>query len=166
MRDELEKKLEENFIFMKKKYSLEKQREQGKIGNLYSAFGCECNDGWFELLYSLCQEIDEVYKKANMPVDIVIEQIKEKFGSLRFYYSFRDKEQAVHALDFLGIGGFRYMQEDTPIHKEIANIVKNYEKKSSFVCENCGASGKLRTECPWVLTLCDKCHNDRMSKRK
>ena len=166
MRDELERKLEENFVFMKKKHSLEEQKENGMIDNLYSAFGCECNDGWFDMLFSLCKEINDVYKKANMQPDIIIQQIKEKFGMLRFYFSFEGKEQTFHALDFLGVGGIRYMQEDNPVHKEIAGIVRGYEKKSGTICENCGSPGKLRTELPWVLTLCDNCHNERMSKRK
>ena len=147
MREELERKLEESFAFMKEKH-------------------CECNDGWHDLLFSLCKEIDDVYKKAGMTPDIVICQVKEKFGTLRFYFTFEGKEQKIHAFDFLGVGGIRYMQEDNPLHKEIADIVKKYEKKSGSVCEMCGGGGKLRTELPWVLTLCDRCHSERMSKRK
>lgn len=164
MKEELENKLAEKFTFMKKRKSIDEQKANGGIiDNLYSAFGCECSDGWFDLLYLLCEEIDSAYKKANMPPDIVIMQIKEKFGTLRFYFKFEGSEQEIYAFDFLSGGGFRFMQKDTPIHKEISDIVRKYEKKSASVCERCGAAGRLRTERRWVITLCDKCNNERMS---
>lgn len=39
-----------------------------------------CGDGWFDIVYNLCQEIH--------PMRAKVMQIKEKFGGLRFYCSF------------------------------------------------------------------------------
>jgi len=166
MNEKLERKLEEEFSFMRKKASLEEQKANGKIDDIYSAFGCACNDGWFDLIVDLCTEIEEVYKKANIKPDIIVEQIKEKFGTLRFYFSFEGKRNRLHAIDFLGVGSIRYMQTDNSLHKEIAQIVKKYEKKSGEVCEVCGERGRLQTDLPWVLTLCDKCKSERINKRQ
>lgn len=48
--------------------------------NLMS-FGCECGDGWFELINQACQIID-----AHADPDFLFTQIKEKYGTLRIYY--------------------------------------------------------------------------------
>jgi len=40
---------------------------------------------WYEVIRGLCLDITEVYGKTGLPVDIV-DQVKEKFGTLRFYY--------------------------------------------------------------------------------
>ena len=88
MRDELELKLAEEFPFMQQKKTLQEQKTEGRISDLYSAFGCEVGDGWYELLHDMCSEIMEAYQKAGEPVNLVVDQVKEKFGTLRFYYHF------------------------------------------------------------------------------
>lgn len=85
MKHELELRLAEEFPFMRRKRSLVEQRNNGYISDRYSAFGCECADGWYELIRNLCREITEVYEKHNRDVDIVIDQVKEKYGTLRFF---------------------------------------------------------------------------------
>lgn len=40
----------------------------------------DCNDGWFDILWRLCDDIYAMGPKVS--------QIKEKFGGLRFYASF------------------------------------------------------------------------------
>lgn len=140
MKDELEKKLAEAFPFMQIKETLEEQEAGGRICDLYGAFGCECGDGWYELLYGLCGEITEAYKKHSAPMDIVIDQIKEKYGTLRFYY--------------------HLSQNDSDLRREISDIVIKWEKKSAEICERCGKAGVLREDLPWVQTLCDKCYRE------
>lgn len=147
MRDELEMKLAEEFSFMQKGLTLAQQRANGPINDLYSAFGCECRDGWYELLRSLCTEIDEAYAEAGLPVDIRIDQIKEKFGTLRFYYhtwEHADKTPENEAA---------YKE----VHLKIGEIVGRYEEISEEVCEECGKPGVLRNDLRWIQTLCDDC---------
>jgi len=43
------------------------------------AFGFECGDGWFDLIYSLSKDI------TTMDDHVTAAQVKEKFGGLRFY---------------------------------------------------------------------------------
>src|SRR5574343_2081161 len=56
------------------------------------AFGIECGDGWYKILDDLCKAIqaavDYKNRRGEDPNnDVIVDQIKEKFGGLRFYYS-------------------------------------------------------------------------------
>lgn len=161
MKDELENKLAEAFPFMRCNETLGEQFSKGYIKDLYSAFGCECDDGWYDLLYDLCGEITEVYKKYSQPVDIVVDQIKEKYGTLRFYYHYKGSEDVPTALDYLG-GVIRFTPIGNELRHEIAQIVMKYEKKSATVCEKCGKAGTLRDDLQWIQTLCDDCYKRRL----
>lgn len=113
---------------------------------MYLDFGCECDDGWYELLREMFQEIVEQYESAGLPVDLEVLQIKEKFAELRVYYSFKE--------------------ESNPDNKELRNavdkIIEMYENRSSKVCENCGAEGEVRKEGYRLKTLCDNCYAEIM----
>lgn len=166
MRDELEQKLAEDFPFMKRNPSGESIK---KITNIYQKWGCQCGDGWYKMIHDLCQEITDRYEKDGIPVDIVVEQIKEKFASLRFYYSYPDSPPAFHALDFLGGSSIRlYPESDNDEHKglrkDIAEIVRKYEELSRTVCEICGEKGEARMDLRWKRTLCDSCYEKQLKK--
>ncbi len=45
MRDELQNKLAEEFPFMRRQKSLQEQGSNGRIHDLYGAFGCNAGDG-------------------------------------------------------------------------------------------------------------------------
>lgn len=62
-------------------------------------------------------------------------QVKEKFGGLRFYCTFKST----------GHGG------------EIFDQIGAIETQSFDVCEFCGDGGKPRRQRHWVKTLCDDC---------
>lgn len=47
------------------------------------AWGCEIGDGWFQILWDLCEEIKKIYHEGFRFV-----QIKEKFGELRMYTTY------------------------------------------------------------------------------
>ena len=166
MRDELELKLAEEFPFMQQKKTLQEQKTEGRISDLYSAFGCEVGDGWYELLHDMCSEIMEAYQKAGEPVNLVVDQVKEKFGTLRFYYHFEGQPQALHAFDFLGGPSLRFRQEESSLQKEIADAVRKAERRSEAVCETCGKPGTLREDLRWILTLCDDCYGKRNNTPK
>ena len=107
MREELELKLQEDFPFMK-------QNRVEREHNIYRKWGCECSSGWYQLIHDLCQEITDRYAVDEAPVDIVIQQIKEKFASLRFYYSYEDVACPIQAFDCLGDGiSIRFQPENT-----------------------------------------------------
>jgi hypothetical protein len=133
MRTELEQKLAAEFPFMLPKRD---SNQNGYIDDLYTEFGCECGDGWYEVIRGLCRDIVNAYEEVGIAIEFQVEQIKEKYGSLRFYF-----------------GNYPHELSD-----KLFEIVGKWEHKSEETCEVCGEQGKLRTNRPWIRTLCDKCN--------
>jgi hypothetical protein len=68
--------------------------------------------------------------------------VKEKFGTLRYYY---DSD----------------LEYDTVERKIMDAIIDAAEARSAVTCEWCGRYGELRTQRYYVLTLCDDCNEAR-----
>ncbi len=64
---------------------------------------------------------------------MVLDQIKEKFGGLRFY-----------------------ARTPTGTRYEIRGMIQMAEAMSVTICDSCGNKGKTRNHA-WRRTLCDKC---------
>lgn len=167
MKDEFELKLQKDYPFMKQ------NRVNGER-NSYRRFGCECSNGWYNLIHNLCQEITEKYAEYQLPVDIVVLQVKQKFATLRFYYEYEDAPCKLQALDFIGSGSSirlnpRHSEEDPKqrLRNEITEIVRKYEKKSASVCEICGADNAERRNMSryYVRTVCGKCYDAHIRKQ-
>lgn len=90
-----------------------------------------CDSGWFPLLI----ELDE--KLAQIAPDYEVSQVKEKFGTLRYYFT----------LDI----------ELDDQYKQMQKIVDEYEHRSGSICELCGGNGSMRVQNRWCKTLCDEC---------
>ena len=164
MDEELFEKLVNTYEFMRPGKTLEEQKAEGLINDLYGAFHICTGNGWYSILNNWAREISEVYEKANIPCDVKIAQIKEKFGKLRIYLDFVGQEKHIHAFDFIGNGSIRFVSKDTPIHRKVAEITKKYEELSVTVCSECGNDGELRKALPWMLTLCDECYLKRIKR--
>jgi hypothetical protein len=136
------------------------------------AFGFECGDGWFQLIYDLCSDIESICKESGIEVTAV--QVKEKFGGLRFYFHNTIKETFLSGIHFkirtwmfdhkYGIKYWkiidlkRYLWK-TPEEK-IEDLVSNAEDKSFKICEQCGKPGK-RLGKFWIYTMCEKCAEEK-----
>lgn len=166
---------------MKKELELQLKKE---FPNLYSdlygdcrttcmAWGFECGDGWFQLLYDLSSKLEPLVKKERRwykrthhyisrwlywikaykikPNQFVKDtggmswtdynkvshrkhsrasQVKEKYGTLRFY-----------------------MTTET---KEMTQYINEAESLSAVTCETCGNPGKM-CNTGWCNTICDDC---------
>lgn len=97
------------------------------------AWGLCVSDGWFPLIYDLCKNI-----KPLVGPDFRVEQVKEKFGGLRFYCT----------------GG----------SKEAYELISKAEDDSYTICEQCGTKDDVTVEGGWILTLCKSCRTDRNKK--
>ena len=64
------------------------------------------------------------------PRRVMVTQVKEKFGGLRFY-----------------ISGAPEWYHD---------LIWHYELESKKVCEECGKPGKMRPDLGWIKTFCDE----------
>lgn len=97
-------------------------------------WGFDCGDGWYDLLDHLCNQI-QWYLDRNAPKDtpqVVAEQVKEKYGTLRFYVRGGD---------------------------EVTNAYITFaEGFSGKICEICGNPGKSNDN-GWIRTLCKE-HNE------
>ena len=106
-------------------------------------WGFECGDGWFNILDQLMgniqHHIDWKNKKEEVVAQVTLDQVKEKFGTLRFYYT----------------GG-----DDV-----IDGMVRMAESMSGVTCEECSAPAK--THGPgWIRTICEPCEEARELARQ
>lgn len=87
-----------------------------------------------------CQEAFDEHKFVTVPETVhrvVVDQVKEKFGTLRFYYH----------------GG-----DDV-----VDGMVRMAESMSGVTCENCGVPGTQRGG-GWIHTYCDACEAEKEKK--
>lgn len=96
-------------------------------------WGFECGDGWYNILNQLMSQIQHHIDWKNRDTEVVqqvtLDQVKEKFGTLRVYYS----------------GGDDY----------IRGVVSMAQAMSGSTCEVCGNAGKFRGK-SWFYTACDE----------
>lgn len=95
--------------------------------------------GWQKLLLDLTDKL------FALGWDGGLEQVKEKFGTLRFYWrnNIADPMLAYIADDLVGFA----------------------EAKSGWTCEQCGDWGKTRGG-GWLVTMCDKCWGKRVEEKR
>jgi hypothetical protein len=101
-------------------------------------WGFACGDGWFNILDQLMgniqHHIDWKNKNTEVVPQVTLDQVKEKFGTLRFYYT----------------GGDDY----------ISGMVTLAESLTGVTCESCGNVGERRGG-GWVHTYCTPCEEAR-----
>ena len=132
MRQELDKLLCE-------KYPLLTANRNKNMQETAMCWGFECGDGWFNILNQLMsniqhhidwnnQNFEKGYSQYKQVAQVTLDQVKEKFGTLRFYYT----------------GGDEY----------ISGMVHMAESMSGVTCEECGNSGETKGH-GWLVTLCE-----------
>lgn len=87
-------------------------------------------DGWLPLVAKLHIELLKIDPKYS------VLQVKEKFGTLRFYASCA-----------------------TDTDKKFFALINQAEKQSDEICEDCGLPGVCRTD-GWYRTMCDRCQTE------
>lgn len=96
-------------------------------------YGCIAPDGWKDIVL----QADKML--AHMDPNYEIQQIKEKYGTLRYYYATYHKSGSVES--------------------EIMRAIETWaEHRSQYTCESCGKFGELRDDRYYIVTLCDKCN--------
>jgi len=102
------------------------------------AFGIEVNSGWYDLLDNLMHDLQWNTDKNGYP-QVIAEQIKEKYGTLRFYYTYEAKNV-------------------DPRHDGvIEGMIDFAETMSGKICEQCGDKGETKNKYGWWSTVCSKC---------
>ena len=98
--------------------------------------GFDIGEGWWHIVSSLCAQIQEHIdwwnkNRKERPVveQVIVSQVKEKFGGLRFYYD--------------------------GVDEKISGMVQMAEVWASHTCEVCGKPGHSRGG-SYIQTLCDE----------
>lgn len=94
-------------------------------------FGFAHGDGWFDLVWRLCERLEPVVaaSQAELEGPFQVLQVKEKFGGLRFYPNYENES--------------------------ISTLIASAELESTQTCEVCGKPGKSRGT-GWITTICDE----------
>jgi len=100
----------------------------------FQFWGAMCGDGWFDIVYQLCADIEIVAREAgcNARWWPRVYAIKEKFGCLRVQ-----------------------IERPRRLGEVINKLVEEAESASLKICEKCGAPGK-RNEQGWYRTRCEE----------
>jgi hypothetical protein len=163
MHKDLQNKLLKEFNFLKR----------GETPMDYFYFGVECGNGWFDLLWNLCKDIEKLGYNGR------VTQIKEKYAGLRIYENYSNlneefswrfphkfnkitKNKIQKLLNFIRIKFFKYMTR----YEKIENLIDKAEEKSYKTCEICGNKGVVRENGGWLMTLCITCFLDIINKRE
>lgn len=94
--------------------------------------------GWFPIVERLHEEM------AKIDPDYTVQQVKEKFGGLRYYYE--------------PSGDY-----GTPVADALYALVRAAEDLCSRTCETCGSPGSCCSVDGWFVTLCDRCRDKESS---
>lgn len=173
MNQELEKKIAEKYpkLFINKNLS---PRET------LICFGCECGDGWYKILDHLFGYLNDLmsrklnidyteeYKKLHkgeidyyeshyyyrhLPPQIVLDQVKEKYATLRVYYHFDYEEVPDGVKPLINLQQLEEKLKEYYI--AVDNAIEYAEYQSSVTCEVTGEDGRLYSK-GWHRVLCDE----------
>lgn len=105
--------------------------------------GFDCGPGWFDIIRDLSLKLEVIIARdiatRQIPEgeeegnEMYAVQVKEKYGTLRFY-----------------------MSSET---EEMSELIREAEALSSQTCECCGAFGKMRGK-QWMEVRCDNCYKE------
>jgi len=99
-------------------------------------WGIEFDDGWYDLIDKCLEKLQyfcDLCTTQEREVQVVADQMKEKYGTLRFYYTVYGGNDVEGSI--------------------ISDIVEEAEYKSGRICEVSGDSGTLCQRGWWYKTL-------------
>ncbi len=117
---------------------------------LYLTYGFEINYGWYDLIE------DFVIKASSYKNHVQIDQIKEKFGSLRIYASYNidsyendsnDKDQIENSINMVN------------------NLIEEAMFKASITCYLCGTQENVNKKISYV-PICESCYEHTRNNKR
>lgn len=102
----------------------------GDMRSTCMCWGLECGDGWFDLIDTLCGLLQWDTDHNGQP-QIVASQVKEKYGTLRFYTEGSTERQD--------------------------GAIAMAEQMSGRLCERCGGPSRV-SGTGWLSTVCKLCN--------
>ena len=117
---------------------MEQQKEP--IPYPFELFGVECDKGWYDLIVPVVDYIKKYNKDKEKDKQIIITQIKEKWGALCIYVNFGNEE--------------------------LFSLIDKAEDESYKVCEICGSREDVgMRESGWMTTMCIDCLKKEVKER-
>jgi len=180
MREELQLKLFEKYNSIFKERTL-------PMSQTCMCWGIECPDGWYSLIDNMCKELTKVEQEWD--IGVVCRQIKEKYGTLRFYYDVEDgpkweirKDENGKDVSFFDGKdttdrrydcGSEWFEPSTP-NKEVEArlnwIINRYEWLSGEICCECGTyeawDNPIICTQGCVSYICKKCYDRNTAERE
>jgi len=132
-----------------------------------------CGKGWYPLIIQLDQKLEDLVPGYE------VNQVKEKFGTLRYYFEIPQEDDPYtqqnptpeleddHAWAKWQVGqqtwadseaGKAYFRSREELQKATNELVAQAELESAKTCESCGADGTLIRSGGWLKTLCETCN--------
>ena len=135
MNVELQRKLFENYpkIFQDKDKGIMKTCMCWGIGG---------PDSWYDLIDSMCKTLQWNTDQNKYP-QVVADQVKEKFGILRFFYHLEGNTENAYKL---GV---------------IDGIIHTYEDMTAKICCKCGSHKNIQSTKGWVSYQCEDCLKEK-----
>lgn len=147
------------------------------------AYGLCVDDGWFKLIWELSEaimaECHRLGLEPGKPGFPVAAQVKEKFGTLRFYLhptTPPEPEYSESEVEDIRLGSgpghdkmerFDQMKGDLPERLEsIYDLVREAGEFSQTICERCGATGEMRQSGFWLRMRCEKCVEEEAKEQE
>lgn len=98
-------------------------------------WGFEMGPGWRPVLWELCEKLEVLTKPYNLILHF--DQIKEKYGSLRAYYSIQNLKPEYKLVDDM-----------------ISDLVNEYEDKCNHICAISGKYYEDKIGDRWIYDIC------------
>lgn len=97
-------------------------------------FGFEHGDGWFDIVWRLCERLEPFVAQFERETGLKFEviQVKEKYGGLRFCTNYWEEA--------------------------VSSAIAEAEAESLTTCEECGKPGKP-SRGGWIETRCEEHHS-------
>lgn len=138
------------------------QRAYPRLFDKGSPLGVWYPKGWDHTLHQLCGAIDALLDDGQTKL-FRVDQVKEKFGTLRFYYSVAGQTKLT--VDVL-LPEQHLRAANSPKYRTgfpadaIDDLIREAEAATRTACAKCGKPGVLRTR-GWHHVACDECEAKR-----
>jgi hypothetical protein len=114
----------------------------GDVRRTLMSFGFMCGDGWFDLIWRLCERLEPLVATLEQQTSEKFEvvEVKNKFSGLRFYTSHSHGSRTLPAIE------------------AIRKCIEEAQAESFDICETCGKPGQPRAYSGYmpIHTLCDE----------
>ena len=136
--------------YLTKRYPRLYKMRHANMQETCMCWGFDCGDGWFSIINALSFALENLCDYYN--IDITVAQVKEKYGTLRFYWSGEFPENNKRT-DWKR--GYKLADE----------LVDLAEISTYHTCEICGRWASKQTK-GWIITLCDKHYLEELKRRR